>query len=144
MESLLGLTLFGSGLYFLLSVVLFLVLLIVSDVIEVGLLASFVTVVFLSVNYKAGNLPLSEILTVYNILLYIFIGFIFALVRTYFKGKELKEKQKEYFELKEHVFRWWFLFPISAINWIFGKLMKDLWNFTYNKFEKLFTKIFNL
>jgi len=144
MESLLTLTLFGSGLYFLLASLLFFVLLIVSDVIEIGLLASFVTVVFVVLNYKAGNLPLVEIFSLYNILLYVFIGFIFALVRTYFKGKELKEKEKQYFELKEHVFRWWFLFPISAINWIFGKLMKDLWNFTYNKFEKLFTKIFNL
>ncbi|MFK5282745.1 hypothetical protein ACI3PL_24580, partial [Lacticaseibacillus paracasei] len=78
-----------------------------------------------------------------NISIYLFLGFIFSLIRTYFKGKKLDTKQKEYFELKEHVFRWWLMFPICLITWVFGDLLKDLYNFVYSKLSKVYQSIFN-
>ena len=66
-----------------------------------------------------------------KVIMYVFIGLLFAILRTYFESKELNkeyeydslEKFKKELDLKSSVFRWWFLFPISAITWLFGTLL---------------------
>lgn len=144
MESLITFTLFGSGIAFGIILIALFLAFIASDLSETGEYAVVATLIFIGLNYFWGDFPLLSILTLKNILLYIFSGFIFSLIRTYFKGKELTESEKKYFKLKDHVFRWWLLFPISAINWIFGRLLKDLYNWIYSKISKVYEKLFNI
>ena len=143
MENLINFSLFGSGIIFGIAILLLFISLIASDIEENGWGASVSLGIFLGLNYFWGNFPVLEYLNLRNIGIYLFIGFLFSLIRTYFKGKELNKTQKEYFNLKEHVFRWWFLFPICMINWVFGKLLKDLYNLLYSKVSKIYTIIFN-
>lgn len=143
MEQILNLTLFGSFAGFCISLILLFVILIISELESFGFLAFFSFLCFVIFNYYFGNLPLFEIITLRNIGVYTSVGFIFAIIRTYFKGRELEKEDKKYFKLKDAIFMWWFLFPISAINWIFGRLLKDLYNFIYIKFQKFFEYVFN-
>lgn len=143
METLLNFTLFGSVIAFYISLIILFFLFIFSEREESLKVAIGAFLIFSMLNYFWGNLPLLEILTVKNIGIYISIGFIFAIIRTYFKGRELNEKDRKRFNLKEAIFRWWFLFPISSINWIFSKILKDFYNFIYSKFQKFFEFVFN-
>jgi hypothetical protein len=78
-------------------------------------------------------------------MIYLFLGFIFSLIRTIAKGRELKDTEdKKYFELKEHVFRWWLLWPICAITWVLGRLLVDVYNFLYSKISRVYEFLFNL
>lgn len=144
METFLTFTLFGSGIAFGVLLVLLLITLIVSDIREEGEIAGTAIVIFLILNYFWGTFPILSLITIKNVIAYILIGFLFSIVRTFFKGKELTEDEKKYFKLKDHVFRWWFLFPFSLINWVFGKLIKDFYNLIYDKFEKFYNEIFNI
>lgn len=143
MDALLGLTLFGSGILFALFALLFLLALITADLSEMGTHATIAAIIFFGLAYFWGSPEIFDIFTIRNALLYVFIGFLFSLLRTYFKGKELSAENKKYFHLKDHVFRWWFLWPICAINWIFGRLLGDLFDFLYTKLNKVYTSIFN-
>lgn len=144
METLLNFTLFGSELVFYISVISLFIILIFSDPGESLTTAGGAVASFYLFNYFWGNLPLQEILTLKNIGVYTSLGFVFAIVRTYFKGRELDIEERKHFDLKEAIFRWWFLFPIYIINWIWGELLKDLYNFVYVKIKKFFEFIFNL
>ena len=42
------------------------------------------------------------------------------------------------------VFRWWFLWPISLINWAISDLIKQLYNFVYDKLVHFYDEVFNL
>lgn len=143
METLLQLALFGSFTWFVIFTAALFVILLVSDLEENGYVATLFITLFLICNYFWGNLPLLKLITRETVIAYVLIGFIFSIIRTYFKGKELSVREKKDFQLKEHVFRWWFLFPIAAINWIFGRLLKDLWNSVYNKVGSMYLYIFN-
>jgi hypothetical protein len=99
--------------------------------------------VFLALNNWWGTIDLTAILTLKNSFLYVVIGFLFSIVRTYFKGRELTKREKLDFQLKEHVFRWYFLFPICALNWIFGSLLKQVFDWFYAKIETFYQKLFN-
>lgn len=157
MEFLLGLTLFGSTIALGVVVLLALIALFVADYFDS--LGGGLTVLacFVGMNFFWGNLPLNELFTLPAIGSYLAIGFIFALIRAYFAGRELKVKYQELltsvgessakavvrnYNLKAAVFRWWLMFPISLISWITGKLFKDVWNWTYSRVESLFNKIF--
>lgn len=140
-------TLFGSVSLFFVFLGLLVFALILADLNENGYYATVSFAIFIGLIYFWGEIVVLSIFTIKNILMYVFVGFLFSLVRTYFKGKELKKKGKEYkedFRLKDNVFRWWFLFPISAINWIFGHLLRDLYNVIYAKVEKIYVSIFNM
>lgn len=143
MEILLGFTLFGSAIVFYIALAVLLFILIGSELEESGTTATIAFLCFLGFNYLWGNLPILEIITLKNIAIYLGIGFIFAIIRTYFKGRELTPENRKTYKLKEAVFRWWFLWPISTINWVYGKLLKDFYNFAYSKFQKFFEFIFN-
>jgi len=143
MSLLLGFTLFGSSWILALSLLIFIILLFVSDLSDSGSSAFAVTLVFLAVNYLWGNLPVLHVFTWKNIIGYVLIGFIFSLIRTYFKGKELSTTEKSDFDLRFAVFRWWFLWPVSCLNWVFGKLFMDAYEFIYGKIENLFVMLFN-
>ena len=139
-------SLFGSVIAFNLIVLTALIIIFISEFTESGGFALCTVLVFLVFNFFWGNLEILNYLTLYNIGSYLFLGFIFSLIRTYFKGKEFKDEKrnKSDFWLKQHVFRWWFLFPFSAVNWVFGTLLRDLFNFAYSKVEGMYLKLFNL
>ena len=137
-------TVFGSAIWFLILVAALIVSLFISEYQEEGFGGFAAVVVFVIINKIWGTAPLIELVTWTNVIAYLLIGFIFSLVRTYFKGKELSDEKKKYFQLKEHVFRWWLMFPISMLHWLFGTLLKDLFTRVYDKVESLYNKIFNL
>jgi len=103
-------SLFGSAFAFFGLVVAIVLLLAVADKHNSLATAFGILIAFVICCYYWSNFPIFSYLTVENILYYLSIGFIFSLVRTYFKGQELKKKpdEKKYFILKDHVFRWWF------------------------------------
>lgn len=154
-----SLILFGSAIGFGIALVVLFLAIMLSEIYENGYAATTSVIVFLGLNYFWGNFTWLSIFNWYNVGAYLFIGFLFSLIRTYFKGKEFKEIRKDYreqeyladksgnskkdFKLKEHVFRWWFLFPFAAINWVFGHLLIDVWDFIYRKTSKIYESIFN-
>lgn len=142
MENILPFTLFGSGVAFGIVAVLLFIVLISADANESGGFALIALLIAIGLNYFWGTFPILSFITVRNVLAYLFIGFLFSLVRTYFKGKKLKPEEKKYFDLKDHVFRWWLLFPISALTWLFGDLLQDLFKFAYSKLDKLYQALF--
>lgn len=109
-----------------------------------------------------------------NVSIYLGIGLLFSAFRTFFSGRTLgkklknlpsakdlsnndenkytkyvsgtKESEKESFirELKGNVFRWWFMWPISMINWLITDLIKDTWDFVYSKIKGFYNLILEL
>lgn len=143
MENLIPFTLFGSGVAFGIMLVALFIILIFSDIEESGPSGLVAFLIAIGLNYFWGTFPILNFISFRNISIYLFLGFIFSLIRTYFKGKKLNDKQKQSFELKEHVFRWWLMFPICLITWVFGDLLKELYNFVYSKLSKVYESIFN-
>lgn len=161
MEALLAFTIFGSVVWFYIILTIVLIALIASDIQEEWLAPLVIVGAFILINYFWGNIPIGKYLTWSNVGIYIGVGFIFSLIRTFFKGKELKreyeslqtllsnpyeqslQEYKSEFALKANVFRWWFMFPISIITWLFGSVFKDIWNYVYSKLATVYTKILN-
>lgn len=143
-QNLIPFALFGSGILFTIALLLLFVVLIFCDLEESGISATVSVLIFLGLNYLWGTFDILTILSIRNVLIYVFVGFLFSIIRTYFKGKELPPEEKKYFHLKDHVFRWWFLFPICIINWIFGSLLKDMFDAIYDKISSVYSRLFNM
>lgn len=143
MENLIPFTLFGSGVFFGIMLVAMFIVFIISDINEDGVSAFIFLLITIGLNYFWGNFPILEYFNYKYFLMYLFIGFIFSIIRTYFKGKELSPQKKEYFNLKEHVFRWWFMWFICLINWVFGTLLADFYNFIYKRVGWFYQMLFN-
>lgn len=139
-------TLFGSMVWFYIISIIILIGLFVVEYEESGWLGFIIFVGYIILDHLSDkNYDLKLIFTWQNVLIYLFLGVVFSLIRTYFKGKELLEDEKKRFELKEHVFRWIFMFPISLLNWlVFRVLFKDVFNYLYKKAESIYTKLFNM
>ena len=144
MENLIPFTIFGSGIVFGILMLVLIIIMFVADLKEIGTMATVAVLIFLGINYFWGNFPVMTYLTWRNVLIYLFLGFIFSLVRTILKGRELTPEEKKHYDLRWAVFRWWFLFPISAINWILGRFLKDVFDWIYDKIEHIYTYLFNL
>lgn len=145
MENLITFTLFGSAIWFTIVSLVLIIIYFISEIAEDGSYGFVATLIFIALYYFSGDGKLLNLVfTLQNIILYVTIGFIFSLIRTYFKGRELTKEDRKSFKLKEHVFRWWFLFPFAIINWVCGKILKDLWNLIYSKTSKLYESLFNI
>lgn len=144
MENMIPFALFGSGIAFGITMIILLIILLITDVKESGWMALLIIIAAIWINYMWGTFPVEKLWNIKLIGIYLLIGLMFSIIRTYFKGREVDKEDKKYFDLKGNVFRWWFLFPISAINWIFGKLLKDLYNLLYSKIGGFYEQIFNL
>lgn len=142
-DNLIPFTLFGSGIAFGFMLVAMFIVFIITDATENGTAAFFSLLLFIGFNYFWGTFPLLNVITFRHVGIYLTLGFLFSLIRTYFKGKRLSGRDKENFNLKDHVFRWWLMWPISLINWGFGEVLKDFYNFLYSKLEKFYQSIFN-
>ncbi len=142
----LAFTLFGSIVWFYIITIIVLIGLFLVENEESGWLGFIISVGYITLDYYTDkNFDLKMIFSWQNVLIYLFLGIVFSLIRTYFKGKELTEDEKKRFELKEHVFRWIFMFPISLLNWlVFRVLFKDIFNYLYKKAESTYTKLFNM
>jgi hypothetical protein len=159
MDYLLTLTLFGSVIWFWVSVLIFLTICFASDINKNGYYAFGSLVIVSVVYYFYGDIKaILQFLTLTNILIYLGIGFIIASFRTLFASKKLiknlpEEKPKDYpyttkkdakddfvKELEGNVTRWWFMWPISSISF----LINDVRKFLYSLFKKYFEFILEL
>lgn len=148
MEELLKLAIFGSLTWAIICLAVMFILFLISEHVEHGGIAVLSIVAFLIVNHYWGNIPIKPLLTWVNILLYFGIGFIFSIIRSYFYGRLLAKKGYKEVELNEeiknNVFRWWFMWPISLIYWTIFHLIFDVFDFVFDKFESTFRYFINL
>ncbi len=150
MSNFLNYQLFGNSLVFIGISIIFLICLFVCDTDDTeyggGITPIVLAIVYFGLNYFWSNFPILSFLTFRNVGLYLFVGFLFSIVRTYFKGLELKkdEYEKKRFKLKDNVFRWWFMFPICLVKWLFSRLLVDLFNGIYKLVGNFYEKLFNL
>ena len=143
MENITFFTLFSSSIIFGFMVIMLAIALIVSDIKENGFIAFLALVTASFLNYFWGTFPLTEFITIKNTLIYLFLGFLFSLLKTYIIGKKLTKTQKQSFDLKSHVFRWIALFPICLITWLFGDLLESIYNVIYSKLSVIYETLFN-
>ena len=157
MDYLLTLTLFGSVIWFWLSVLIFLIICFASDINKNGYYAFGSLVVVSVVYYFYGDIKeILQFLTLRNILFYFGIGFIIASLRVIVATKKLKkvlkdlpdEKPKDYpyttkkdakkdfiEDLEGNVTRWWFMWPISSISFIIVDVRKFVYLLSKKYFE---------
>jgi hypothetical protein len=130
-----------------------------------------VTYYFFGANH--GYAILSHI-TAAPIVGYLLIGLVYAVIRTYVEGAKLgkriindptyeqyiakrgtKDSISEYAtrehkikvfkqELKDNISRWWLLWCISAITWLIGDLIKDVWDVVYRWMKNFFDYVLEL
>tara|TARA_R110000851_G_scaffold47424_1_gene115090 strand:- start:51256 stop:51801 length:546 start_codon:yes stop_codon:yes gene_type:complete len=163
LENLTGFILFGSVLWFWIFTSAFILVLFLSDIYENGYYAFVSFLVFLGFLHFKSNLDMVSFIQLYwyTPLIYLGVGVVYAMIRTYFYGRkpytppyvnkedsaeEVRELKREALKskLKNNVFRWWFLFPVSLINWIFTDLLKDFFNAIYSKLRKVFEGILDM
>lgn len=143
MEILASLALFGSIAWSIVVLVILLLFLIGSEVENSWSTALVPIVVVAGLFFLGGTPELLSVFTLKNLGMYLGIGFVYSLIRTYFKGRELLVDEKKVYELKSAVFLWWFLFPISIVNWVCGKLIVDLYNVIYDRIGWFYIWLFN-
>jgi len=138
--------LFGAAIWFWIAVVAFVISLFTFDRQENGVGALFSFIIFSVVVYFWSNFDILGYINWLNIGLYFGVGFIYSLIRTYFLGRKIRSKStgdikyiKE--KLKGNVFRWWFLWPVSLLNWILSDLVEEVYNFIYSKLKNLYENI---
>ena len=149
-----GAVLFGSISWLIVAMTAVFFLLFYSERTENGFVAFFAVAVFVVVSFFWGNYDILAIFTVWSVSSYLVTGFVFSVIRTYFYGRKKLDYDNEAYlereirsrknELKEHVFRWWFLWPVSMVNWFFSDLLKDVWDWIYAKSYKLFNYILDM
>lgn len=167
LESLPQFLLFGSVIYFYISFIIILAIFFWSDAKEMGFHAFAAFLVFITIMHFYSDWDPIGITSWGQVGLYLLMGFIHSLIRTYFYGRKPIPKAFEHYpngrstddeieihknniikdrksHLKGNVFRWWFLFPISFINWVFSDLIRDVYNFIYSQLQRLYEGVLNL
>lgn len=99
------------------------------------------TLIFCGINYFWIHYPLVQHITWLNVGMYLFIGFIYSLVKTWELSTKLTAKEKSYVDLEYYVFRWIFYWPVSLLVWIFSDLFSVVWKFIYKKVGFFYRKI---
>ena len=154
--------LWGSVLTFWIATLLLFIVFVLSDIYENGYAATFALTVFVYLTYRWSNFNIFTIATLTNVGVYIGLGLVYAFIKTYFfgrkKGSTMSEKElKKYYDpedkwtrdnllskLKRNVFRWWFMWPVSLINWVFTDMIRDAYNWCYDKIGKWFVQVFEM
>lgn len=147
MKELLDLAIFGSFIWFAIFASILTILLFLAEHEKNGFIATLAVLVFLGINYFWGNIDVVYTFTLRNVLVYLFIGFIYSLLRAYLAGRNKTLEERERYlnsELKGNVFRWWFLSPISLVYWIASDLVGEVYDFVYDKLKIFYSSIFNL
>jgi len=136
--------LFGSEILFAIFSLALLIVYFIAESNEKNFGIILATIFFICFTYFGGNIEeIINYVTWKHVGLYFTVGFAFAIIRTFFKGRELSDDDKKHYNLKASVFRWWFLFPISLLTWLCGHLMRDFYSWLYDKIGKMFITIFN-
>lgn len=173
-EAFLSIALFGSFVWWSIITAVILLILFVSEVKSQegsGWISLVALIAYFIIFYFWGNKDIGILLDWKFLLLYLGIGFVYTLIRTYFFGRSSKNKvqenintsysgsyntkesavnykkreREEFIEkLKVNVFRWWFIWPISLIVWTLSDLVRDVWNWIYANIRKIFEGIFML
>ncbi len=139
----LSLALFGSFVWFCVILACLIAVFFWSENVEHGGIAFVGIVCFLIINHYWGNIPIRDYISVTSVSIYLGLGLIYSVIRTYYYGRNSKY-QDDIDYLKGNVFRWWLLFPISLINWLVTDLLSDLWNSIYARLRGMFEYFFNL
>lgn len=125
--------LFGGVVWFWIAIVVLLMLFFIAEISSQGFIATIGLAVFLALNWYKGDVPTAEIFTWANAGIYLLLGFIYAVIRTFFYGRDqINISSYTVDSLKENVFRWWLLFPISLIAWTLEDLIGNIWNAIYD------------
>ena len=134
---------FGSWVWAAIIVGVVLIALFVSEVEEEGSIAFIAVLAFAVLNYFCGNLPLLKLVTWSNGLVYFSIGLLFAIVRIFFYGRKMAKDGKDFstYYLQGNVFRWWFIWPVALLKWVFTDLLGDFFEIIYDKLAHTFETI---
>jgi hypothetical protein len=136
---------FGSFTWFLISAIVLLACFFIAELSEQGFVGTVAVAVFLALNYYWGNVPTMKVFTWPNVGIYLLLGFIYAVIRTYFFGREQSSISNYVIdELKGNVFRWWLLFPISLVVWTLSDLLENVWNLVYDICSNGFEYVLNI
>jgi len=134
---------FGSFVWFCIIVTILLICMFFSEKENEGGLGLGCFIIFIAINYFWGNINMAWLLNIKLWIGYILVGFVFCFIRVFFYGRS---RAKDYYknlstDLKGKVFRWWFMWPISLIYWIFSDLLSEVWDMTYQFFGNMFSRI---
>ena len=153
-DQILALTLFGSVTWAIIIGVLFLIIVLVSDYNENGWAITLSFAGLLTLFGIWGSTPLWVVFPLLSwkfLAFYLTVGLGFALLRTYFYAKNYAKrnsyssKEDIMYDLKRdlggNVFRWWFVWPVSFLIWVFGDLLVDLFEFIWPKIRGIFMVI---
>jgi hypothetical protein len=158
-HTLMTLTLFGSVVWALIVIGLFIAFCFYSDVNENGFIATVSLIIFGFMFFKWGkeSLPVFKSFFTWSFfIIYFSLGLLHAFIRVFFHGRSEMKKVNEYRlqghtyeynidrKIKENIFRWWFMWPVSLIVWIISDMIKEICDFIYQKMSKVFDFIFNL
>jgi hypothetical protein len=141
------------------ALLVLLIILFVSEVSENGFLATvfslIIGVCFFFYGKDTWNSFVS-ILTVKTIVMYIIAGLVFAIFRVFMHGRNEMRKAVHFKatgnigkydinkEIKESVFRWWFLWPVSLIVWVIKDFINEIYDLVYVAFDRFFNSVMNL
>lgn len=147
MQELLSLSIFGSFIGFIAATVLLFVIFFYAEYEKQGFIALVGVIAYVIINHKWGNVPLQSLVTVPNISIYLGAGLVYSVIRTYFYGRSVAAEgghlNQTIDELKGHVFRWWFIWPISLISWLVTDFIVEgfelLWDNIGSSFRKILT-----
>jgi hypothetical protein len=158
-ESLLALSLFGSFVWALVVLAIFLVFCFVAESEENGFIATIFLAISGGLFYFFGrdtwNLFVS-IISWQGLVIYFGAGLAHAFVRVYFHGRkealllaEDRVRNSTYEhkidrDVKGHVFRWWFLWPVSLLTWFLRDMVKEIYTWVYSKFSKTFDYVMDM
>lgn len=145
-------TLFGSVALFWCALALMFILFILSERFNNGFISFVSVIVFYFLARYWSDIPLDSLETS-NLIkyggLYLFLGFIFATIRTYFYGRAERTEKYTSLEtlknkLKGKVGRWWLNWPFSLIHWVVSDIFRDLYDLLYEKCAKFFEHVLAL
>lgn len=160
LSTLFSITLFGGVFWGLIAFILFVFFCFVADVNRNGFVATGFFLVIGSLFYFFGRESFNwfaSFITWKFTLFYLSTGLFYAFVRVFFHGRNekkiynLRRSNPDYLldykmdrDIKEDFFRWWFLWSVSLINWIISDIIRDIYDWFYQKISKILNFIMDL
>jgi hypothetical protein len=147
MQDLLTLSMFGGFVGFVAANLVLLFLFFYAEYKEQGFIAFVAVLGYLIANHYWGNVPIKSLFSWLNISVYLGTGLVYAAIKTYFYGRSVAAEDgslnRAVDELKGHVFRWWFIWPVSLISWLVSDFIIEgfelLWDNIGSSFRKILT-----
>lgn len=145
MQDLLTLSMFGGFVGFVAATLVLLFLFFYAEHEKQGFIAFVAVVAYLIANHYWGNVPIKSLFSWFNVSVYLGTGLVYAVIKTYSYGRSVAADggslDRAVDELKGHVFRWWFIWPVSLISWLVSDFIVEgfelLWDNIGNSFRKI-------